>query len=357
MEKLSFVTISQIAEAAGFSRSAVSLALRRHPSIPVVTQEKIRQAAEDLGWKENPLVSAAMSHRRQAKARSAESKQELTKLALITRWPRARAWRAVEEKPGVKQHALISQTLIEGMIRRAAESGFALEEFWLGAPQMNEKRLNQILRQRNIQGLIIAPVPMSARALELEWRYFSTVTVGYSLLSPVMHRVTTHHTHGMRIALERLREQGYTRPALVMPREQNERVDHLWETGYQGFLPYFFPKEKARLFLPDETGWNEKAFGEWFGKMKPDVIIASGVMETTAWLKKMKISVGKDIGMVNLYSEESNRVFTGIDNRDERIGEEAVDLLIRHMMSNQRDLPDGQKTIMIEPRWHQGETT
>ena len=54
------ISMQQVAVHAGVSRSAVSLALQHHPSIPASTRERIRAAAQELGYRPNPLVTALM---------------------------------------------------------------------------------------------------------------------------------------------------------------------------------------------------------------------------------------------------------------------------------------------------------
>ena len=76
--------MQDIADRVGLSRSAVSLALRNHPSIPEATRERVRQAAAELGYRRNPLVAALMMQLRQPRHRATAT------LALITKFPRMR---------------------------------------------------------------------------------------------------------------------------------------------------------------------------------------------------------------------------------------------------------------------------
>ena len=53
--------MKHVAAAAGVSVMTVSLALRRAPSIPAATRERVVAAAEQLGYRRNPLVAALMA--------------------------------------------------------------------------------------------------------------------------------------------------------------------------------------------------------------------------------------------------------------------------------------------------------
>lgn len=59
-------TIRDIAAKTGYHYTTVSLALRDHPSIPEATREKIKEAAEELHYRRDPVLSALMAHRQQS---------------------------------------------------------------------------------------------------------------------------------------------------------------------------------------------------------------------------------------------------------------------------------------------------
>ena len=58
------VTMRDVARALGVDPSTVSLALRAHPKIPAETRERIRRAAEKLGYTPDPMLGALASYRR-----------------------------------------------------------------------------------------------------------------------------------------------------------------------------------------------------------------------------------------------------------------------------------------------------
>ena len=71
--------MKHVAAAAGVSVMTVSLALRRVPSIPAETRERVLAVAEKLGYRRNPLVAALMAdlrgRRRPAAAQQSKSRQ------------------------------------------------------------------------------------------------------------------------------------------------------------------------------------------------------------------------------------------------------------------------------------------
>src|SRR5712672_334593 len=81
-------TMQQIADAAGVSRMAVSLALRNSPKISAATAERIRRLAEELGYRPNPMVSALMTQLRHSR-----DMKKPSVLAYVTAFPTEEGWR------------------------------------------------------------------------------------------------------------------------------------------------------------------------------------------------------------------------------------------------------------------------
>jgi DNA-binding LacI/PurR family transcriptional regulator len=82
--------MQDVADRAGVSRAAVSLALRNHASIPLQTRARIQRLAEEMGYRKNPLVSALMTYQRNFKA----AKPAGMTLAFVSRFSSGDAWRA-----------------------------------------------------------------------------------------------------------------------------------------------------------------------------------------------------------------------------------------------------------------------
>src|SRR5882757_9576940 len=171
-------TMQQIADAAGVSRMAVSLALRNSPKISAPTTARIRQLADELGYRPNPMVSALMTQLRQAR-----DVKKPSVIAYVTAFPTEGGWR--RPGPSVAFH--------EGARQRAGELGYTLEEWWLRRPGMTERRFCEILNTRDIHGMIVAPLPAGSGELEFDWAHFAAASISYSLPAPELNRVSNDH--------------------------------------------------------------------------------------------------------------------------------------------------------------------
>ncbi len=334
------VSMTQIAEASGFSRSAVSMALRDHPALPAATRKHIQETAERLGYRPNPMVSALMAHRRA----SNPAPSNIT-LAFLTNFEQREPWKTGRILP----------ELYEGLVRRAEERGYALEEFWLRERGMSGRRLSQILEHRAIPGVIVCSLPTSHGHLRLDWPKFSAVAIGYSLARPVLHRVISHHLHGIQLAMRKLRHAGYRRMGLIMHRRENARVDGHWLAGFLLEQQALEPAARLQPFLPDDAEWNGTAFREWFERERPDVLLCVHPREIVPWLHGMKLSV-PEVGLVNLYAGSAEMASAGVTQNPRGVGANAVDLLIELLNKNERGIPTLPKTVLVEPSWCDGPT-
>jgi LacI family transcriptional regulator len=325
-----------IAEATGLSRSAVSLALRNSPQIPETTRRRVREAAEALGYKPNPLVSALMAHMRAGKPTP-----QAAPLALITAHLRPSPW----------QYGAVTLGLFKGLTERGQQRGYRIEEFWLREPKMTAQRLSRILHQRNVQGVIICPIPRARGHLTLDWNLFASVSIGYSLTRPVLHRVIGHHVHAVQIAMRKLRHLGYSRIGLAMADEQDVRVDRHFSSSYLGEQWQLPEEHRVVPHLADRDGWTASGFKRWFAGQKPQAILTVDAYNVEEWLQSLRARVP----VISLYCRlDADEEFHGIHQNDYAIGAAAIDLLVDQLSSNHRGIPAIPRTTLVEPIWVDG---
>lgn len=332
------VTLRDIAEAAGVHFTTVSLALRNHPRLPRATCERIQRLAKDMGYVPDPMVASLASYRH-AQTQAANR----ATLAWVTSFPRRYDWKKVD----------IFREQYEGAALRANALGYTLEDFWITDPGMSCARSSQILRTRNITGLIIAPQPKAGGELALDWDYFSAVSIGYSLVRPSLHMVCAHQYRCIRIALQELDLRGYRRIGLVMLKASDDRVDRNWLAGYL-VDQYEAPRRKHRrpLMLPS---WNEDAFADWFRREKPDAIVTK-LPQTMPALRRLKVVVPDEVGLVYLSDVHPGDDHSGVDEKPRQVGAAAVDLVVGMLHRNERGIPATPNRLLIEGAWVEGAT-
>jgi hypothetical protein len=78
------ITLGQVAETCQFSLATVPRALRDHPRIPPSTRQRVREAAERLGYRPDPALSALVAHRESRRRDWQAPRGDV--LAFVTRW-------------------------------------------------------------------------------------------------------------------------------------------------------------------------------------------------------------------------------------------------------------------------------
>jgi LacI family transcriptional regulator len=334
------ITLQDVANRAGVSRTTVSMALRNHPGLPSSTRRRIQAIAEELGYRPNPLVSCLMSYQRAARA---DQPKHLV-LALVLKFSRRDPW-----------WEYLSPELISGARSRAEQLGYRLEEFWLDDLGMDGARLTQVLRQRSVPGVLMAPLPAGARQLAMDWEGFSAVGIGYSEAGPQLHRVRSDHYQAMFLGLAEMRQRGYQRFGLALEAGQDDRVHHQWSAAFAWDQLHRPAPHQVPLLLLDRSEWNERRFGAWFRRHRPQVVLGCDP-RIVAWLHRLGWEVPGDAGFLHLGVPDLSGEFAGLYGNAPALGATSVDLLVALIQSNERGLPASPTTTQLEASWVDGKT-
>ena len=331
--------MKHVALAAGVSVMTVSLALRRAPSIPVATRERVLAAAARLGYRRNPLVSALMAGLRGRNERGREAHV----LAYAESFP-----------PNANPQFVDSlRRFREGAAAGAARHGYRLEVFRLGAGGLSEARLERVLQARGIRGVVFAPMPRPGTPLKQAWADHAVAAVGFSLANPALHRAVNHQIHSIRLALDALLGLGYRRIGLVISRSHDARVEHRWLSSV--LLTRHEHRDTGASFpLLFEDKIGPRLLAAWLKKERPEVVVTTEPQ--VAPLLRRRAPAGSRIGFAHLDLTAELPDCSGIDQNNERVGAAAVDLVVEQLHGNDFGLPENPKTVLIEGRWVPGST-
>ena len=334
------VCLQEIADRAGVSRATVSLALRNQATISPATRQRIQRLAAELGYQPNPLVAALMHYQRTTRA----ARPTHLTLALVLKFAQRSAWQQ-----------FLSPDLITGAARRAEQLGYRLEEYWLDDLGWSGAQLSRILFQRNVPGLIVAPLPVALGHLRLEWERFSAVAIGYSLVRPSLHRVTTDRYQAMRQAVHELRRRGYRRPGLALDTNQDARVHHQWVAAFLWEQMHHKPADRVPLLLVRDREWSEHRFADWFRQNQPEVILGYD-SRIVGWLENLGCVLPRDVGFAHLWNPETTGRFAGLYHNPPGVGVLAVDHLVGLIQRSERGIPESAHTLQLEASWIEGAT-
>jgi DNA-binding LacI/PurR family transcriptional regulator len=330
-----------IAQQAGVSQMAVSLALRDSPTLPAATRQRIQKLARELDYRPDPMLSSLM---RQRHARA--TKVPRAKIVVLHNNSRA---------AGQSVSAHYATAACKGAREFATERGYIFESVYLNHRQLSGKRLSEILWTQNVQGLIIAPLPMGT-LLELDWFRFAVVSLDYSITSTPMHRVIDDHMAGMARLIPRLLEKNYRRPGLVMREANDDRTNH---NRLGAFLALCARtpalKPVPPLLFPKDT-WDELRLAAWLRRHSPDVLV-TGEPQILDALHHQGIVPPRDLGVASFYKDPRLRRLSGITVDPIQVGRVAARVLISMVESNLRGVPAVPTITHVDATdWDVGET-
>lgn len=187
-----------------------------------------------------------------------------------------------------------------GILERAAELGYRVEDFWLRGPGMSAGRIRDIFYNRVIEGVICIGAPTLRVELPPELIDFTVVTAGLSISSPV-HRVRAHSSSGVTWLLEELKERSYERTGAFLSTEYDSRSGHLPSAMYLYQVRHLFDASDIPILYAGDT-IDGGEFITWFRTHRPDVIILSayGYFEAAQQcLKLVGMEVPRDVGFAS----------------------------------------------------------
>jgi DNA-binding LacI/PurR family transcriptional regulator len=339
------ITIRAIAARTGAGKSTVSLALRRSPLLLPETGERIRAAAEEMGWRPNPAVSAWMAHRRSSRPDRAGQQ-----IVFLNVFRDQRFWR---KRPSFTRFVL-------GVEHRAKALGYGFEEILAAAPKMTSSRLDRILRARGIEGVVVGPATTSHAHLSLAWERFAAVTHGFSLINPPLSRTAADCTFAMLQTLRELRRLGYRRIGLLLQPEHDVRGRYFWSSAFHTYQRQIASQDRLSIFGGKDS--DTKALSRWLKQQRPEVVITCNV-DFRREIQKLGYRVPDDIGFASLDVhrgyENINEGFedcAGFDLHIEQTGGAAVDLLVSQLHANERGIPTFPRTLLTQGEWVPGST-
>ncbi len=336
------IRLQDIAKKLGVSRSTVSMALRNSHSISPEMCAKVQRMARKMGYEPDPFLSGLAAF-----SRSRVSKKVQGVLAWINHWENPRQLRQFRE----------FDAYWKGANEAAKRFGYRVDEVRWGE-DCSPKRLEQILRARGIEGVLIPPHHELLDWKDFDWTRFSVLRFGMSVQNPDSNQVTSDVFRAVVMAMRQIHEYGYRRIGFTVNEEFNARLGGNFLSGYfysQALLnlPPLPPLTTTMMARDHEDlQREERVLKQWLGEHNPDAILTADI-EIPNMLGELGIRVGRDIGVAGT-SILDIPVDAGIDQRSEAVGRIAVEMLVKQININERGEPPDPCRIMVESRWQDG---
>ncbi|MCC5846512.1 MAG: LacI family DNA-binding transcriptional regulator [Verrucomicrobia bacterium] len=331
----SHITIRDLAKATGYSTATVSKALRHHPDVPEGTREKIQKVADELGYRPHAMIRALMSQVRDAKG----VKTSAIPLAMLNPWNKT-----------LEEQSSFTAGIIAGCRDRAEALGYRLDVFDL--KRYSNKRLDDVLQARGIQGILIPPMGTTHAHLRLSWeRYVPVVLGGYSLRKPSPVRVMPDHFDNLSRCIREVKHQGYRRVGVLLYRPFDRRCNLAFSAAAMRYAETQPPSGRVQVL----DAIDASHILNWVRQSRLDAVIAwhPTLMEI---LKEGGFSIPGDLGFALCTNAAESPDISGLDEQPRRIGAVGVDTLIAHLHRYEFGIPEQAYTIRVPGLWQDGET-
>ena len=327
------VTQRDIAEALGISRMTVSLALRNDSRTAEKTRSRVRQKAEEMGYVPDPMLTA-MGH-------YCRTSRETPVMAEL-------AWLNLRDEPEKLYSYREFKQYWRGASEAAQRHGYRLEEF--RARDMSMRRLDRILKTRNIRGILVPPSPLPGTdGLEcFPWQEYAVVRLGVTCPVALPYSVGSDEVANSALALDCIREKGYERIAFV----GDHAVQRTFGAGFywaQRTLPVRVPD----FFLPlKNPARHKEALEAWFRKEQPDAVITDNG-ELVELFSELGLRIPEDVALATMTMYDTP-IDSGVDHNAQEIGRMGVVSLIAHMQDPSGSLHDIRSQVHVAGSWVDG---
>lgn len=330
--------LKDIAAEVGVSTMLVSIALRGMSGVSDKTRKKIQACADKLGYQPDPALSALADYRRRTRPASSYAQ-----LAYITNYQTKNPpeWNFANE-------------FFVGAQKRGLEFGYEVIPYWLKEHGCTQRKASSILFNRGIKGLLIAPLPEEDGQLDLNWKYFSSVAIGTSMMNPKLDYVAFDHHDAMQIVLDKLRQKGYQRIGLFL-RYPSNRLRYAPLNAYWGDQYRSHKEPPVPPLIQEEHTSTD--FWHWYDSNKPDAIITDSDSTILNLLKERGLQAPKDVGVTcfSRFSTE-NTTMSAVTQDLQAIGATAVDRLHTNLLRSAYGLPEHSYGILLQGQWAEGST-
>jgi len=328
------VTLKQLAREAGVGLATASRALSGDPRCAEATRARVQAAAERLGYRPDPALSALVSHRAGVRRRPAG----MGIVLLMDHGPDYYYMR-----------------ILDACRERAGSLGYGVELIqWKDYP--SPEKLGRVLVQRGTSGVVVFPIQHEPYVAAFPWQHFSCIGFLQPVFRPQIHLVRDNAFRSVFEGVAQTLRQGRKRPGLVLftsPGSNNDLRQigaYLAACSEAGPAPVP-PLPVLRLMSTRQT---QDPLRAWFREHRPDVVVCN-TGGAYYELQKLGVRIPGRCAYVNLLLDR-NDAMAGFDPREELIGRALIDQLDGMIRRNERGLAAEPHVTLIDRVWRDGPT-
>ena len=185
-------------------------------------------------------------------------------------------------------------------------------------------------------------------SLDWDWHPFASAIIGTTEISPVLNRSAHHHYRSVWLTLERLRAEGYTRPAAILSQKVQERIHSM---QLAAFLTNHPDPARARSAVRFSEPNAFAGLGGWLRRVRPDALVLGWQLDRgqVAALQALAPRVQRIVTL----DWHPHGVLPGIDPCNEAIAAQAIDLVIAQLHRSELGRPAQPMTLLTDGVWRE----
>lgn len=328
-------TLAAIAAAVGVSVMTVSKVLRGQGRISQAVRDRVRAEAERQGYHPNPHAVGLAKAKQSGAGRGT--------LALLVGHRDANPLTANPPHP-LHYHY---PRMVAGARARAAELGYGLDVLWIYEPGMSGRRLEEILRARGIDGLVLLSV--QPRETDIDWERYACAALGRS---DAVACAFADFFSVTRLAYMKTHEAGYRRIGLVIDTAHDRLSEGRCVGACAAAQPACAGAEWVRPLVVERQTLNVALLAGWMEAERPDAILFFR-NEVPALLRDAD---SRDVGLVDLDLRTNDGKRAGIWMPHDRIGAAGVEMVNEQLQRGERGLNADAPARWLRGEWRDGAT-
>jgi len=331
------VTIRELAEKCGYSRSTVARALKGDPATKKETREIVQAWAEKLGYQPDPV---------------------LTNIG-------ARAWRRPREMKSNLGYVLASEEqtapkvddmILQELERTGVGNGYRIERVDLSLETRRPAAVANGLFHRGIRGLFFSASVSRASLESLPLDRFAVLALGYGN-SPMFLDTIRRDTLLLDEELwDKLMERGYRRIGYAHyfhPDRIREDAENL---AFYHYVKHRKPLGRKIAVRLAELGPDQPFdYRGWIEKEKLDAVVGFNV-GVLVEMRSQGIEVPEEVGFATIRIPFKAATASGYSSGLDVICRDALGQMDKKLRLGHFGLPECPKRILIRPPWVEGET-
>ncbi len=324
------VSISDVAREADVSKATVSRVLNHRPHVTADKRERVKAAAQRLGFHINPVIASIAQKRFRGTDQAGG-----VYTAFLTRSRR-------EDLTGLARK--FTQTV--------SASGLMVEHFdTLQHP--DAKQLSKHLQKKGVVLVVLHRILKNDGFFDaFNWSPFVALSLDRAFLQPRLPLIREAQTGLVLEAVQHLRKLGYRKIAAVLPWRIPFRQDNFrYLAGWQGAQALIEPESRCPALCldfeqPTQERWS--LLDAYLKTHQPDALLAYSSALVTASEPKVCPSQLKKLPTVYLRATTGD---SGFHDIEKLCFEQAATTALRLIRSSSYGLLPNPAEVLVTPRW------